>query len=42
MANVVWHAIYVALTGENLNRLYQAIQVFAELFRDVEEEKKAA
>jgi hypothetical protein len=32
----------VALTGENLNRLYQAIQAFAELFRSVEEEKKAA
>jgi len=32
----------VPLTGENLNRVYQAIQAFAELFRDLEEEKKAA
>jgi hypothetical protein len=29
------------LTGENLNRVYQAIQAFAELFGDLEEEKKA-
>jgi len=32
----------VPLTGESLNRLYQAIQAFAELFRSVEEEKQAA
>jgi len=32
----------VPLTGENLNQLYQAIQAFAELFRSVEERKKAA
>lgn len=32
----------VPLTGEGLNRLYQAIQAFAELFREVEEEKQAA
>jgi site-specific DNA recombinase len=32
----------VPLTGESLNRLYQAIQAFAEVFRSVEEEKKAA
>jgi len=32
----------VALTGENLNRLYQAIQAFADLFRDLDEQKKAA
>jgi site-specific DNA recombinase len=32
----------VPLTGENLNRLYQAIQAFADLFREMEEEKKAA
>jgi site-specific DNA recombinase len=32
----------VPLTGENLNRLYQAIQAFADLFRDIDEVKKAA
>jgi site-specific DNA recombinase len=32
----------VPLTGENLNRVYQAIQAFAELFESVREEKKAA
>jgi site-specific DNA recombinase len=32
----------VPLTGEKLNQLYQAIQAFAELFRSVEERKKAA
>jgi site-specific DNA recombinase len=32
----------VPLTGENLNRLAQAIRAFADLFRDLEEEKKAA
>jgi site-specific DNA recombinase len=32
----------VPRAGENLNRLYQAIQAFADLFRDLEEHKKAA
>jgi site-specific DNA recombinase len=32
----------VALTGENLNQLYQAIRAFADLFREIEEQKKAA
>jgi len=32
----------VPLTAENLNQLYQAIQAFAELFRSIEEEEKAA
>lgn len=32
----------VALTGKNLNRVYQAIQAFAELFRELKEQKKAA
>lgn len=32
----------VAPTGENLNRLYQAIRAFEDLFRDSKEEKKAA
>jgi len=32
----------VALTGENLNQLYQAIQAFADLFRSIDGEKKAA
>jgi site-specific DNA recombinase len=32
----------VPLTGENLNRLFEAIQAFAALFGDLEEAKKAA
>lgn len=32
----------VAPTGENLNLIYQAIRAFADLFRDLKEEKKAA
>jgi site-specific DNA recombinase len=32
----------VAFTGESLNPLCEAIQAFADLFREVEEEKKAA
>lgn len=32
----------VALTGERSNQLFQAIQAFAELFRDLGEQKKAA
>ncbi len=32
----------VPLTGEGLNRLYQAIQAFAELFRSLVEQRKAA
>jgi site-specific DNA recombinase len=32
----------VPLTGESLNRLYQAIRAFADLFREIEEQKKAA
>lgn len=32
----------VPLTGEGLNRLYQAIQAFAELFGEIREERKAA